>query len=135
MTEAWQVRSAVQQEFVKKLAHEVRDEANKGDTYDRFVIEFLIVILAHFRFKIDPDRAAATSIQIGSTWLVDQMNRRIKEFSRVEPERLYLLWQLFHELEPSISSWASRDYQRAQIENPDEVFGAPSAMAEVDDPE
>ena len=133
MTEAWQVRSAAQQEFVRKLAHEVRDEADKRDIYDHFVVEFLIGVLAHFRFKIDPEQTAATSIQIGNTWFVDQMITRVKEFSRVESEPMYLLWQLFHELEPSVSSWASRDYLRDQISKPEEVFGAASAMSEIDD--
>jgi hypothetical protein len=126
MTEAWHAREARQQGFIHGLAEEVRDAADESGNYERLVIDFLITILEHFRTKTGAEPVAGSD----ADRLFTTMERRIVEFSRVESERLALIYRLFSELEKSIASWTGRAYLRDQIAKPEEVFGAP-AMSEV----
>ncbi|MBI2582772.1 hypothetical protein HYV98_00760 [Candidatus Azambacteria bacterium] len=61
-----------------------------------------------------------------------RLRPEITQFARVPSEEPYLLWRLFEALSNSIAAWSGGDYQREQMENPQAVFGAPSAMAEID---
>ncbi len=133
MTQAWQHRESEQQQFIEKLAHTVHTAADESESYELFVIEFLTAVLVHFRFEIDPHRAAATHNRTGATWLVDSITRQIKGFCRVESERKHLLYRLFTALQPTVASWSHRDYLRDQILKTEDVFGAPSATAEIEE--
>lgn len=135
MSEARQVREAAQQEFIRERVREVHDWADgeQWPSYELSVTEFLIAILARFRAEMAPDRAAAMPVQTGGTVLVSQIAAKIKEFARVPSEERHLLQALFRRLDPGIASWADRDYRTDGIANPESVYGAPSATAEMDD--
>lgn len=135
MTQAWQLRESEQQEFVQGLAREVRDAADAFGNYELYIIEFLIAILTHFRFEIDWERVMPKlkSIAIGPACLLEGAVARIAEFARVESERRRLLYMLFKELEPTVASWAQREYGSDQIFRQQEVFGAASATAELEE--
>lgn len=135
MSEAWQVREAAQQEFIRERVREVHDwtDGEQWECYELALIEFLIALLARFRAEMTPDRAAAMPVQTGGTVLVNQIAAKIKKFARVPSEERHLLQALFRRLEPGIASWADRDYQTDGIANPESVYGAPSAMTAMDD--
>lgn len=130
MTEAWQARSFEQQEFARSLAREVREYGDcLAPCYEFHIAEFLVAVLAYVAaahrcpLPLSPSDAAR---QFGA------MIPRIEQFCRVGSERTYVAHLLFKELECAIQTWADRDYLRDQIERPQAVFGAPSAMAEVE---
>ena len=135
MGEAWQAREAAQQEFIRERVREVHDwtDGEQWKCYELAVIELCIALLARFRAEIAPDRAAAMPVQTGGTPLVNQITTKIRAFARVPPEERYLFYALFNRLLPGVASWAGHDYRHEAIMNPAAVYGAPSAMTEVND--
>ena len=133
MTQVWQLRESKQQRFIEELEREVRDAADASGNYEYFIIEFLIAILARFRFEIDWERGAVRGLQAGATWLLDGMVMRVAEFARVESERKLLLYKLFEKLTVVVAAWAQREYGHEQIMKPQEVYGVASATAELEE--
>lgn len=135
MAQAWQVRSFEQQEFVRMIADEVRERAEASDSYELFVTRFLVALLSNIGAEHPDGHSAFPVIVIPSMEiLLARFRYRINQFAKVSSEKPYLWLMLFRELEPAFASWAERDYLRDQIMRPQEVFGAPSATAEVDEP-
>ena len=130
MTEAWQARSFQQQEFVRALAGEVRDRADEAPGHEAYTTEFMIAILRYVAAAHDCELGVVPT-EAGRQFA--EMVARIEQFCRVVSERAYIAHFLFRELEPTAGSWAQRDYIRDQTERPQDVFGAPSAMTEVED--
>ncbi|MBI4132306.1 MAG: hypothetical protein HY474_01605 [Candidatus Sungbacteria bacterium] len=136
MTEAWRHRSFTQQEFIRGLAHEAHEWAEgAGDAdadYERAIIQLLIALLDVAGRMSLAEEPLELPLLNPSLPVVGFVNR-IVEFARVPSEQLYLVHQLFAELVKSFASWAQRDYLRDQIERPMEVFGASSAMTEIEE--
>ncbi len=128
MTEAWQVRSYKQQEFVGELVREVRVRADET-ACEVYIAEFLIALIRYIAAAHGNDLAIAPT---DSSRQFAEMVPRIERFCRVDSERGYIAHRLFQGLESALSSWAQRGYLSDQIDQPKNVFGAPSAMSEID---
>lgn len=127
--EAWQARSAKQQEFVKELAREVRDCAEGATSYEVYIAEFLVAILRGI-VVMNGGHIAITPTAASRQF--SEMAPRIMEFCRVSSEQGYIAYLLFQKLEPALGSLAQGGYLRDQVGRSQKVFGAPSAMSEVD---
>lgn len=135
MTEAWMVRSGDQQQFIERLHRGVQDEAEESTRYTFFLLGFGIKLLNELSSLLAkegiPKEELPTIVQRIDQLMV-RLRPEITQFARVPSEEPYLLWRLFEALSNSIAARSSGDYQREQMENPQAVFGAPSAMAEID---
>ena len=131
MPEAWRVRRHQQQEFVRELAHEVREWAERCGDYHEGLLRFGIALLWDLRERVTGQMAPTGGHPVLENDLLREIAERIRAFARVKSERAYLLMSLFGELEVGMFTVFTSLYYRDEALKPQEVFGAPSPTAEV----
>ena len=134
MPEAWRVRQYQQQEFVRQLAHEVREWAEQCRDYHEGLLRFGIALLWDLRERVTNQMEPRGGNPVLENDLLREIAERIRTFAQVKSERAYLLVYLFKELEAGMFTGLTNLYHRDEALKPQEVFGTPSSTAEVELP-
>jgi len=128
VTEAWIVRDMERQELRQKLMREAEAWEETEENRGRFLLrlaEAIAALLVHkSEMRVPPTRASA--------FLFGKVTPEIESFARSEAEYWAILAMFLEkDVLPSALSSYYAELQRQEIEEPEVIFRAPSAMSEV----
>jgi hypothetical protein len=139
MTEAWVKRGAERQELLRELMQKVHniEEAAPGENMHggeriEFELDLIQAIAANLKQKVHPQDLPAVDTDIASSFFFrDDILSRVRGFSRAEEESDWLFLELMNKLMESVGFYFHNRLMKLEHSNPQQIFRAPSAMAEV----
>ena len=129
MSEAWMVRGIQRQRLIEDLIRKVYDEEDKRLDKDKifkredFLFSFVSLIGGYLSNENEEETAS---------FFLESILPSVKKFSRSDSEAKALLSTLLEKVLSSATQSFHQALHREEFENPQQIFHAPSAMAEVD---
>jgi len=139
MAEAWAKRGSERQRLIEELMQEVYkiEEAVPGESMHggeriEFELDLIQAIAAHLKQRAYPrDPANKVDQFASSSFFSNDILPRVSAFSRAEEETNELLCMLVRKLYESVETHFQSELSKLEFSDPQKIFHAPSAMAEV----
>ena len=139
-TEAFAKRRYERQELLRQLMQEVFNveessggkESMSQEERIGFNLDLVQVLAAHLKGRIEPHKRADDIDHFASSFFFrEEILPRVASFSRADEETDQLLCELMGKLQASVGIHFQSTLSRLESLDPQRIFHAPSAMAEV----
>lgn len=130
MIEAWMLREIQRQGLLEKVMREVYEAEEKGT----FKLLWLVEIIIKYFDGMRPENTSFTA-NVPAQFFFERILPEIKSFARADEEANFLVAELLQKVLKSALMPIHSAKMALEMNNPQLIFNAPSAMTEVEMPE
>ena len=132
MNQAWQVREYERQELLRKLFREIEEEEERNS--EEFLFELAQALVRYLLYLKEVKETGKSSFDCSrppACFVSEHLAPEVAKFKRVPEEAIVLFASLLKKVAETLTSQFYADLSGVESREPQTVFHAPSAMADV----